>query len=171
MKNKAIIAGNHLIDTEKIVLETKALHHGLSLHTEESDFILVFDHYKLQLPDLIQGRNSFPLTRLELFTRKEELPNLLPADTRMIFENSLRNYARRMYEKKETHLSRDMYKNNCDSIACNCLGMLVSLLEILYISYSYEEIIWVEEKLSQRIKIHDLLKANLIFPNLKIVWI
>lgn len=63
-----------------------------------------------------------------------------------------------------------MYKTACDITSCNCLGITVSLLEILYTKYSYTEIIWVENKLDGRTKVHDLLKTNIVFPELKIVW-
>ena len=173
-KTTAIIAGNHLInDDGSMVFETKAMEHALTLLNEQSEFVLFFDQFKLQIPKIISTKKSLPLTHTKFFLLKEELPNNIPAESRMIFENSLRNYARRMYEKakqdKETNLTRAMYNDSSEITQCNCVGAIVSLLELLY--KSYEKIIWVEEINTQRVKIPHLLQANIVFPKLQIIWV
>ena len=173
MKQTIVIAGNHLVSLDGIEFEISALCRGLSLANEDADLILFFDHARtITLPELAIGK-VFPLVSLDRFKLKQYLPieTSLPKNTLMIFENSLRNYARSMQKKENTKLTKDMYKTGCDIVSCNCLGIIVSLLEILYYKYSYKEIVWVEQKINGRTKVHDLLNAQIIFPELKVIWI
>lgn len=171
MKKKAIIGGNHLVSRNELQLELAPLNHGINLLDKDTDLILFFDHSQdISLPELVVGRKNFPLVSVERFKKKNDISVSLPANTFCVFENSLRNYARSQHKKENTKLTPAMYKTACDITSCNCLGITVSLLEILYTKYSYTEIIWVENKLDGRTKVHDLLKTNIVFPELKIVW-
>jgi hypothetical protein len=169
MKKSAIVAGNHWVDKDSIRLEENALSVGFPLH---GDPILFFDQSGITVPELVTDVNKLFLFPVSFFSRKEELPEKCREEgVYIILENSLRNYARRKYGKWDTtSLCRNMYKDREDGlISCNCKGVYVSLIEILY--KRYEKVIWVVEKKSNRTKIGDVLMTQVVFPDLKVIWV
>ena len=171
MKKIAVIAGNHVVNNDGFEFEIKALNH--SLYNFDFDnrhqMILFFDQYKTGLPDVISDPHTHSLRPTNLLLSKYKLPDFVPENSLMIFENSLRNYSRGKKGTKNTCLTPQMYKEGNDIVVCNCLGVFVSLLEILY--EKYEKVIWIEEKLSKRVKVADVLKAKMIFPDVELIWI
>ena len=108
---------------------------------------------------------------MKQFKRKNELPrNCILDTTYIIFENSLRNYARNICKsQKKSALEKNMYQvREDDLIVCNCVGVCVSLIEILY--QRYDSIIWVVKK-DGRVKIHEVQAVHVIFPNVKFIWV
>ena len=167
----AIIGGNHLISQNSLIFEKSALEYGLKILTPDADIILFFDQAGIKTLDFVDTFENLPLIKKENFLRAMELPENLPKNIRLIFENSLRNYSRKVYKSSRecSVLTPQMYKNDEDMLKCNCLGILVSLLEILY--KNYDVITFVVEKRSQRLKTDDIIKLQLLFPELKIIWI
>ncbi len=165
----AIIAGNHLITKDSLLFETSPLQHGQSLLNNDTDLIIFFDQIGVKTLDVIDTYKSLPLAKKENFTRKNELPQL-PENTKIIFENSLRNYSRGILKSgKQSALQKNMFHDNEDHIQCSCVGILISLVEILFKRYG--SVIFVMEKQSKRIRVGDILKVKTAIPALKLVWI
>lgn len=167
---KAIIAGNHLITKDSITFETKSLQYGQSLlNNETDDLIIFFDQIGVKTLDVIDTYKSLPLAKKENFSRINELPEL-PNNIRLIFENSLRNYSRGVIKLgRQSALQKNMFHDDEDHIKCSCVGILISLVEILF--KKYDEVIFVVEKQSKRVRVYDILKVKTAIPALKLVWI
>lgn len=165
----AIIAGNHLITENSLVFETNPLQHSQSLLNDETDLIIFFDQIGVKTLDVVDTYKSLPLVKKENFTRINELPEL-PNNTRLIFENSLRNYSRGILKSgKKSALHKNMFHNDEDHIKCSCVGILISLVEILFKTYG--SVIFVIEKQSKRVRVHDILKVKTAIPDFEIIWI
>lgn len=166
---KAVIAGNHLITPDSITFETKALHHAQYILHENDDLILLFDQIGVKTFDVVDDYKSLPLVKTKSFARNKELPEL-PTRTRLIFENTLRNYSRNVLESgKDSALRKSMFMENEDHIKCSCVGILISLVEILF--KQYEVVVLVLQKQSNRVRVHDILKVKLAIPELTLIWI
>lgn len=169
MNQRCIIGGNHLIDATKILLEEKPLSHSMYILHEDDDLILFFDQINVNTFSLVEEKN-LPLIPVRKFFRKNELPEL-PDNSFIIVENTLRNYSNKIIKSgKESILKMNMFNELEDGhIKCVCYGIVLSLIEIL--NKKYEEIIFIAEKDSLRLKPSDLIKVKNIIPNIKLIWV
>lgn len=166
---KALIGGNHLITPNSVVFENKPLTYSHTLLDAETDLIIFFDQIGVKTLDIVDTYKNLPLVKIENFFRKDELP-ALPENTRLIFENSLRNYSRnRIKSGKDSALQKSMFNNDDEHIKCSCVGLLISLVEILF--KRYEAVTFVAEKQSNRLRVTDVLKVQTAIPKLEVVWI
>ena len=166
---KAVIAGNHLITPDSITFETKALHHAQYILHENDDLILYFDQIGVKIFEVVDTYKNLPLIETKSFARNEELPEL-PTRTQLIFENTLRNYSRSVLKSgRKSALHKSMFKENEEHIKCSCVGILISLVEILF--KRYDIVVLVLEKQSNRIRVHDILKVKLAIPELTLIWV
>ncbi len=166
---KAIVAGNHLITEVGIVFEEKPLSYSKNLLDENADLIISFDQINVKTLDVVDSYKSLPLVAIDNFFRKEELPEF-PIRTRLIFENSLRNYSRAVLKNnKPSALTKNMFNDHEDHIKCSCVAIIISLVEILF--KRYDEVILIADKESKRLRQSDLLKVKMVIPELQIVWV
>jgi hypothetical protein len=168
-KPLALIIGNHAIDQTSVTLEHKALRAGFSF---SGDRILLFDQAPgTKIDSLVTDIKYLPLSPVSFFNRKDALPEEIIRDsTYVIFENSLRNYARRVYKtKRKTVLDTSMYREKNDTIVCTCIAVYISLLEILYARY--DSVVWFVEKTSQRTRQGDVIATQIAFPDVQVVWV
>lgn len=167
---KAIIAGNHLITPESLTLENAAIEHAKKILTPDTDLILYFDQIDVKTLDVIDTDKSLPLAKIKNFARSAELPELSEEIVRIIFENTLRNYSDGVYKKKKpSALHRNMFVESDERVKCTCVGLLISLIEIL--QKRYETVVFVVQKQSERVRPNDILKVKTVLPTLELVWI
>ncbi len=168
---KAIIAGNHLITPENLTFENNAIEHAKKIAKfSGGDIILYFDQIGVKTLDVIDTDRNLPLAKIKNFSRSNELPELPEEVVRIIFENTLRNYANGVYEKKKpSALLKNMFVETEERIKCTCVAILISLVEIL--QKRYESVVFVVPKQSKRIRVNDIQKVKIVLPELEIIWI
>ena len=110
------------------------------------------------------------MAKIKNFSRSIELPELPEEVTRIIFENTLRNYSDGVYKKKKpSALLKNMFVETEDRVKCTCVAILISLVEIL--QKEYESVVFIVPKESERIRISDILKVKAVLPELELIWI
>lgn len=169
---KAIIGGNHQITGVALNFEKRALEHATRESVENlADLILFFDQEPgLGTLSFVPNYKHLPIVEIKNFVRAGEIPSL-PENTFLVFENSLRNYARGTFEKgRESALTKGMFHQNDDMIVCHCLALYIALIEILK-NRGYEKITFIAELGSTRARQVDLLKVKVVFPEMELVWV
>lgn len=110
------------------------------------------------------------MAKINNFSRSTELPELPEDVIRIIFENTLRNYSDGVYKKKKpSALLKNMFVETEDRVKCTCVAILISLVEIL--QKSYESVVFIVPKESERIRPSDVLKVKMVLPELELIWI
>jgi hypothetical protein len=166
-KKIAIIAGNHLIDSNcKITFDSSALAHA-SMYKQtycgntQCDIIHAIDH-KLKIlemcskvPKNILVPYDMLLSNIQAQIQKNEF---------IIFESSLRNKSKRNKQKTCSILGRGAYRDIKETKVCSCWGLCV-LTVLALLDKSYDKVIFITSPDSLQLKVSDAIKMQQFFQN------